>query len=421
MSASASASAATSSSSEVATPAAAIAIPTTGSLYGALVSRINVTDFDEVDGTLRFTLDNVNVSIANGLRRTILSDVPCVSFKTYPYEESLTKILKNTCRLNNEILQQRLSCIPIHITDLTIPIADYEVVITKKNDTKENLYVTTEDFQIRNLKTGAFLDERERRRIFPPDSITGDYIIFTRLRPRISDEIPGEEIDIRAAMSVTTSGADGAHNIASTCTYSFAVDPVKQDAAWKLKERELDSQGLSKEEIAYEKENWLTLDGRRFTYAERFNFLVESVGVFTNKHIVRAGCDVLSDKLAYIERLTLNNRLPIESANLVDTGYDITLENEDYTIGKIIEYGLNALYYSVPDDERRIAFVGFRKRHPHDPDSIIRVVLNYKVIGLVEEDKSQRDSDLQEVRNLVGHACRLGAEMINVIRRDFLE
>jgi DNA-directed RNA polymerase alpha subunit len=71
---------------------------------------------------LQFTLSNVNVSIANAIRRTILSDIPMVVFKTTPYEENKSNFITNTTRLNNEILKQRLSCIPIHITDPDIPL-----------------------------------------------------------------------------------------------------------------------------------------------------------------------------------------------------------------------------------------------------------------------------------------------------------
>ena len=54
-----------------------------------------------------FTLSGVNVSIANAIRRTILSDIPTVVFKTSPYEECKANIITNTTRLNNEILKQR--------------------------------------------------------------------------------------------------------------------------------------------------------------------------------------------------------------------------------------------------------------------------------------------------------------------------
>jgi DNA-directed RNA polymerase alpha subunit len=43
---------------------------------------------DEEGGVLTFTLSNINVSIANGLRRTILSDIPVIAFKTFPHSEN---------------------------------------------------------------------------------------------------------------------------------------------------------------------------------------------------------------------------------------------------------------------------------------------------------------------------------------------
>jgi len=68
--------------------------------------------------TLKFILRDINVSLSNGLRRTILSDIPSVVFKTSPTEENKCNIITNTTRLNNEILKQRLSCVPIHIPTL---------------------------------------------------------------------------------------------------------------------------------------------------------------------------------------------------------------------------------------------------------------------------------------------------------------
>ena len=84
--------------------------------------------------TLTFTLEGVNVSIANAIRRTILSDIPTVVFKTSPYEECKANIFTNTTRLNNEILKQRLSCIPIHITDYQdINLKNYLLEVKEEN------------------------------------------------------------------------------------------------------------------------------------------------------------------------------------------------------------------------------------------------------------------------------------------------
>ena len=69
---------------------------------------------------LQFTLTGCNVSLANAIRRTILSDIPQVVFKTTPNDESKTIIHENTSNLNNELIKQRLSCIPIHINDIKL-------------------------------------------------------------------------------------------------------------------------------------------------------------------------------------------------------------------------------------------------------------------------------------------------------------
>lgn len=71
------------------------------------------------DGDIyRFTLSGVNVSFANALRRTILSDIPVTCIETETYETNKANFLINTSRLHNEILKHRLSCIPIHNKDL---------------------------------------------------------------------------------------------------------------------------------------------------------------------------------------------------------------------------------------------------------------------------------------------------------------
>ena len=49
-----------------------------------------------------FTLSGVNVSLANAIRRTVLSDIPAVVFRTSPHELNKCTVIKNTTRFNNE-------------------------------------------------------------------------------------------------------------------------------------------------------------------------------------------------------------------------------------------------------------------------------------------------------------------------------
>ena len=74
-----------------------------------------VSNLTEENSHLKFRLSNINVSLANGLRRIVLSEIPTIVFRTTPHDKSKAKIQVNTTRMNNELIKQRLSCIPIHI------------------------------------------------------------------------------------------------------------------------------------------------------------------------------------------------------------------------------------------------------------------------------------------------------------------
>jgi hypothetical protein len=153
------------------------------------------------------------MSIANAIRRIIISDIPTFVFRTYPYSENKAEITHNTTRFHNEIIKQRLSCIPIHIDDMDFPYKDYVVEVDVKNDTDSILYVTTKDFKIKNINTEVYSDESAVRAIFPPSSVTGDYIEFARLQPKLSENIDGERLTLRCGLDIGMASQDGAFNV----------------------------------------------------------------------------------------------------------------------------------------------------------------------------------------------------------------
>jgi DNA-directed RNA polymerase subunit L len=63
----------------------------------------------------------------------------------------------------------------------------------------------------------------------------------------------------------------------------------------------------------------------------------------------------------------------VPSDTTLSNGYDITLQNEDYTLGKCIEYFLHTNHYM---GSRTVSFCGFRKNHPHDNHSMVRIAFH---------------------------------------------
>jgi len=340
-----------------------------------------ISNFNETKDTFTFTLENVNVSVANALRRIIVSDIPTFSFKTYPHEESNVIIHKNNTRLNNEIIKQRISCIPVHIKDHSIDYSNLECIINKKNDGDAMVYVTTEDFQIKNTLTNKFISREEVRKIFPPNKITKDYILIARLREKLNDTNPGEHLHFTAKLSLETAKTDGAFNVSHSCFYRNSVDPVIQNKEWINFEKNLTID--SSEEREDSKKNWYLHEGLRFTKPNSFDFTVETVGVFTNKELVLKACSIFQEKMKKTFEFIQNDGSLIQtSKTTMENSFDITLKNEDYTIGKVIEYFLHENFYT-PDKKdptkKILNYVGFRKMHPHDDDSIVRISLTKPV------------------------------------------
>lgn len=328
----------------------------------------------EENEQLKFTLSGVNVSIANSLRRIVLSEIETVVFKAYNEDVNTCKVEKNTSQFNNEIIKQRLGCIPIHIDDLNMPLDNYIMELDEENDSDTIRIVTTKDFKIKNITTETYLSENDKQNIFPPSDQTGYYIDFLRLKPKLSDDIPGEAIKLSCKFSIGTSRENGMFNVVSCCSYGNTPDDVKQEIELNKLKKTWKDEGMKPDQIKFEAENWRLLDGKRITKTDSFDFTIESIGVFTNQDIVHKGCDVLIKKLVEVDTMIDDDKLEIiESNTTMKNCYDVIIKNEDYTIGKAIEYVLYTKFY---EKDNLLSFCGFKKVHPHDDDSIIRVAYN---------------------------------------------
>jgi len=361
-----------------------------------------LANLKEEDDILTFTIQDIDVSYINAIRRTILSDVPIVCFKTTPYEENKANITINTTRLNNEIIKQRLSCIPICIKDLAIPFKNYLLELDVENKTDTAIYVTTKDFKIRNTTTDTYLEEEDLRKIFPPyipPTGKGEYFIdFVKLRPRISDELPGERIKLTCELSVSTARDDSMFNITATCSYGCTPDEAKINTELGIRKHKWAEEGKSEKEINFEATNWKLLEGMRYVKRYSFDFILQTLGIYDNTEIIIKSCEILNDKFVDQLRLLESDELEIKTAEAtMENCYDVVLVNEDYTVGNILNYEIYSTYYS---DLKKVSYIGFKKMHPHDSDSLLRIALVEQNLGKEYVKQILKNIMNQVIRNI---------------------
>jgi len=359
-----------------------------------VTNRINNLD------KLTFTLENVDVSVANALRRVILSEIDTVIFRTSPYTENKANIIVNTSKMNNEILKQRLSSIPIHIKELDIDLLkNYKVELNITNDTDKIFVVSTEHLKIKNIATNEYLNKEALKQIFKPyiplKSNNEYYITLLYLKPKLTEQILAEKIELTCEFSIGNAKENGMYNVVSTTSFGNTPDYNEIEKQSELLKQKLKNENtnLTIEEIDKEIKNWKLLNGLRYYIKNSFDFIIQTVGVFENEEIIIKACKKIIDKVNVIENNLNNNNIKIEkSLNTMENSYDITLENEDYTIGNLLKYILFKKFY---EENKILSFCGFKKLHPHHTYSIIR--LSY----IEETDITTIISNLQVANSII--------------------
>jgi DNA-directed RNA polymerase subunit L len=365
-----------------------------------LISKIN-------DDELKFTLSGINVSFANAIRRIILSEIPMVVFRVSPNDKNKCNIIHNTCGLNNEIIKHRLSCIPIHIKDVEdFPLKNYIMELNVENNTDTTIVVTSQDFVVKDLVSGKPLPKDKIREIFPANDITNNFIDFVRLKSKASEELQAKKINLTCEFDIGTAKEDGTYNAVSTCSYGNTIDDAAQEVKLAQLKQKWKDEGKKENEIDFESKNWKLLEGKRIFKNDSFDFIIQTIGVHTNDELLVMACSIMIQKLGNLDTIIEEDKLEIKVAeNTMKNCYDIILENEDYTIGKVIEYCLLNIFY---ESTKSLTFCGFKMLHPHDPYSLIRIAYKEPV-------------EISTIKGNLKVCITNSIEVFNKIRKEFLK
>ena len=209
--------------------------------------------------------------------------------------------------------------------------------------------------------------------------------MFARLKPSVSKTIPAQALHFRSKLFISTAKHNGQFNCCSTSAYSYTEDAREQQNRWISKENELVSLNFDEEKIAEMKQDWFLHEAKRITIKNSFEFNLETVGVYRNEELLKKACEILAVRFGEFKNNITDSFEYLNDTTNVENSFDVKMYNYDYTIGKVIEFMLNTLFFK---NEKVLSYVGFIKKHPHDDYSIIRIVFNNSDTSNVENFKT---------------------------------
>ena len=350
------------------------------------VKVLNIANSSE----LSFEILDTDVCVVNSLRRVLLTEVKSLVFRGFPHKQNCINIKKNNTKFNNEYIKHRMQCIPIYNNNpktFESFVQKYQLKLNVVNNTNNLIYVTSADFVVYEKSTDTPIANQEKqvRRLFPPNPLTGDFIPICCLKPRITDADEAEEIDMVVDFSIGKPKEDACWNMVSKCCY----ENKKDDARFQkiLKKDEQACQEHFKSQVDYdtymktemspeEKRDFEIIESQRVFVPNHYIMYVESIGVYDNQVLLSFACEYMLGRLEEFNGFLSNAQIKNTCIELEDyclykdkstvkPVYILYVKDDDYTIGKIIEKYLYYMFQST------LYYVSFKKEHPHHTYSLI--------------------------------------------------
>lgn len=339
----------------------------------------------------QFTLEGTNTTIANTLRRLILTETRSVSFRAdlTNRADPGVQIRRNTSCIFNEMLAHRLTLLPLGVRNLDdFDPKRYECVLRVKNEnrgpiTEETLrYVTASDFSVRERQEdGTFTDlgAPGTAALFPVDPITKEASLLVTLRPQWNPEQPPEEIDLTAYPVIGRGRDFMGFCPVSQCSFENTrdEDPVRQEQFFKewlaAFKKVADPASLTAEQAGSYRQEWMTLGVQRCFLVDArgepnsFSFTVESVGVRPVPDIVAEGIRAaieLVTPYADGDKTVDELGLTIQPVDSRMNGVDVLFDGQEHTLGNLLQTLITEEYLDREAADSPITYVGYKVRHP---------------------------------------------------------
>ena len=395
-----------------------------------------------IEGDDKYGLDK---SIMNGIRRTLLNDIPTVAFKT---DENLQKkditVVTNIGQLHNEMLLQRISLIPLYIDPSTY-MKNYLFELKVKHDNSEIYkFITINDFNIYPLKLEIQsrlnsseddeideeldtllnsnnyenydlnnpLSNKQKDLILKPFTFRGKttYCLLTELKTTNEEDL-FQEIHLYGVPSLGTGKDNARFQAVSNGTYSFKKDEdliksIIQERIKLEKIEEEDQESFIEKLILSESEKYYFRDLENEPY--KYNFIIKSVHYLDSATLFLKSIELLIDKLDYLKlsflRLLQDKDTCISPEKINEFVYHFMIYNEDHTMGNIIQ---SHIARRSIDKESILQMCAYKKPHPLEESIKL-------IISLNPENKIVKENDLRKFQSIVNYLI----EELENIKKD---
>jgi len=308
--------------------------------------------YDNYSQKHSFDIDNLDLSIINGIRRIILTEIPVVGF--YGEEESSIEMIMNTGPLHNEFMKHRIGLIPINVDEkITDDYEDddYKFELNANNTNSTTINITTAD--INGSYKNKDLSKAELKELFPQNPTTKENILITRLRPN-------EELHFKATAIKRTAKLNASFSAVSLANFYFI---------------ENNDEASTKDNI---------LDKHRSYHRNEYGdptlikFEIESVNKLSYKYLFSKAIQILINKLEKLIDNINNNEIMIEPIPNNPFSVNFHINNEDDTLGNVIQSVLHNKYIRASDKFKGIecTYIGYICPHPLKQLMIVRITLD---------------------------------------------
>ncbi len=377
---------------------------------------VDISNTELKDNTLNFHIAGsaeygLDKSIINSIRRTLISEIPCVAFRV---EEGTPKDLimeVNNSSLHNEFLLHRLSMIPLYINPETYENQYLFYLNVKHESAHPFRFVTTDDIQIFPLKEGVEVSEsidldnydmkkplskQEHKQIFTPFVFRGkEYpILITELKSTNTEDIY-QELICYGRPSVSDGREHARWKCCSDAMYTFLPN---EELFMKIAN---DKAGIKKIIDDDERDKFIESlrisEGERYFYRDIFNepnqytFTITSIHDSSNKDLFLKSLEIMQDKLELIKQHFINTTIGGDTSIIIEphvneNNYHFKICGQNDTLGNVLQSHIVNKY---TDKESLISFCAYKKSHPLEEYISLYLGLNpsSEIFGKSEEMK----------------------------------